>query len=63
MRSRHVGVNLHYPPVHLQPFYREGFNPGDFPVAEAYAQRAITLPFTPDCISEMSVMLPVCCWS
>ena len=48
MRNRHVGVNLHYPPVHLQPFYRErGFNPGDFPVAEAYAQRAITLPLHP----------------
>ena len=48
MRSRHVGVNLHYPPVHLQPFYRErGFNPGDFPVAETYARRAITLPLHP----------------
>jgi UDP-4-amino-4,6-dideoxy-N-acetyl-beta-L-altrosamine transaminase len=45
LRARGVGVNLHYIPVHLQPYYRRlGFKPGDFPEAEAYGRQAITLP-------------------
>ncbi len=44
-----VGVNLHYIPVHLQPYYRElGFNGGDFPQAETYYSQAISLPLYPD---------------
>jgi UDP-4-amino-4,6-dideoxy-N-acetyl-beta-L-altrosamine transaminase len=45
MRAADIGVNVHYIPVHLQPYYRGlGFKPGDFPAAEAYYARAITLP-------------------
>lgn len=45
VREAGVGVNLHYIPVHLQPFYRDlGFRPGDYPEAEEYYRRAITLP-------------------
>ncbi|MBL8320517.1 MAG: UDP-4-amino-4,6-dideoxy-N-acetyl-beta-L-altrosamine transaminase [Burkholderiaceae bacterium] len=45
MREAGVGVNVHYIPVHLQPDYRRlGFAAGDFPRAEAYYQRAISLP-------------------
>lgn len=45
LREAGVGVNLHYIPVHLQPFYRNlGFKPGDFPEAEKYYRGAITLP-------------------
>lgn len=45
LRRRDIGVNLHYMPVHLQPYYRSlGFSPGDFPQAEAFAAAAITLP-------------------
>ena len=48
LREAGIGVNLHYLPVHLQPYYRElGFRPGQFPVAEAYARSAITLPLYP----------------
>lgn len=48
LRSAGFGVNLHYMPVHLQPYYRRlGFKAGDFPVAEAYAQAAVTLPLFP----------------
>jgi dTDP-4-amino-4,6-dideoxygalactose transaminase len=48
MRSRGIGVNLHYSPVHLQPYYRDlGFAPGQQPEAEAYGQSAITLPLYP----------------
>ena len=45
LRSRGIGANLHYSPVHLQPYYRDlGFAPGQFPEAEAYGEEAITLP-------------------
>lgn len=45
LRERGVGVNLHYIPVHLQPWYRRlGFAEGQFPEAEQYYREAITLP-------------------
>lgn len=45
LRARGIGVNVHYIPIHLQPYYRAmGFGPGDFPRAEAYYDRAISLP-------------------
>ena len=48
LRNRGIGVNLHYMPVHLQPYYRDlGFAPGQFPEAEAYGRTAITLPLYP----------------
>ncbi|MDB3911804.1 UDP-4-amino-4,6-dideoxy-N-acetyl-beta-L-altrosamine transaminase [Paracoccaceae bacterium] len=40
-----IGVNLHYIPVHTQPYYeRMGFKPQDFPQAQAYYREAISLP-------------------
>lgn len=48
MRAAGIGVNVHYIPVHLQPYYRAlGFAPGDFPEAERYYEEAITLPLYP----------------
>lgn len=48
LRADGIGVNLHYIPVHLQPYYRDlGFSPGDFPVAEDYYARAISIPLYP----------------
>lgn len=45
LRQRGIGVNLHYMPVHLQPYYRElGFSAGQYPEAEAHGKSAITLP-------------------
>jgi UDP-4-amino-4,6-dideoxy-N-acetyl-beta-L-altrosamine transaminase len=45
MRQAGVLVNVHYIPVHLQPYYRRmGFGPGDFPEAEKYYDRALSLP-------------------
>ncbi|WP_172149223.1 UDP-4-amino-4,6-dideoxy-N-acetyl-beta-L-altrosamine transaminase [Pseudomonas tumuqii] len=45
LREQGVGVNLHYIPVHTQPFYqRMGFKAGDFPYAETYYSEAISLP-------------------
>lgn len=48
MRQAGIGVNVHYIPVHLQPYYRRlGFGPGDFPAAERYYSEALTLPLYP----------------
>lgn len=45
LREQGIGVNLHYIPVHTQPYYqRMGFIAGDFPEAEAYYREAISLP-------------------
>lgn len=45
MRAVGIGVAVHYIPVHLQPYYRAlGFKVGDFPRAEAYYARSLTLP-------------------
>ncbi|MDD3352752.1 UDP-4-amino-4,6-dideoxy-N-acetyl-beta-L-altrosamine transaminase [Zoogloea sp.] len=45
LRANGIGVNVHYIPVHLQPYYRTlGFKPGDFPAAEAYYAGAVSLP-------------------
>jgi dTDP-4-amino-4,6-dideoxygalactose transaminase len=48
LRAQGIGVNLHYIPVHLQPYYqRLGFRPIDFPEAERYYAEAISLPMFP----------------
>ncbi|MCQ8887668.1 UDP-4-amino-4,6-dideoxy-N-acetyl-beta-L-altrosamine transaminase [Pseudoalteromonas agarivorans] len=45
LREQGIGVNLHYIPVHLQPYYQKmGFKQGDFPNAESYYSNAISLP-------------------
>ena len=49
LRSRGIGVNLHYIPVYTQPYYRQfGFLPGLCPNAEHYYSQAISLPIFPD---------------
>ena len=48
MRAAGIGVNIHYIPVHMQPYYQKlGFKAGDFPDAEQYYESAITLPMFP----------------
>jgi len=45
LRENEVGVNVHYIPIHTQPYYKNmGFKPGDFPVAEKYYRQALSLP-------------------
>ena len=45
LRNKGIGVNVHYIPVHLHPFYKNlGFNKGDFPNSENYYDGAITIP-------------------
>lgn len=48
LRQQGIGVNLHYIPVHTQPYYQKmGFNAGDYPEAEKYYTEAISLPMYP----------------
>lgn len=49
LRAENIGVNVHYIPIHLQPYYQKRFayHLGDFPKAENYYSRAITLPVFP----------------
>jgi perosamine synthetase len=46
LRAENIGVNVHYRPVHLQPYYRDRFahREGEYPVAEDAYQRLISLP-------------------
>jgi UDP-4-amino-4,6-dideoxy-N-acetyl-beta-L-altrosamine transaminase len=49
LRASGIGVNVHYIPVHTQPYFRTlGFNAGDFPEAEKYYKNAISLPMFPE---------------
>ncbi|WP_422357910.1 UDP-4-amino-4,6-dideoxy-N-acetyl-beta-L-altrosamine transaminase [Qipengyuania flava] len=58
LRANGIGVNLHYIPVHLQPYYRQfGFGPGDFPASENYYARAISVPMYPDLTDEMQAIV------
>lgn len=48
LRAKDIMVNLHYIPVHTQPYYqRMGFRKGDFPEAEGYYREAISIPMYP----------------
>jgi len=48
LRANGVGVNLHYIPVHTQPYYESiGFRQGDYPNSEDYYTRAMSLPLYP----------------
>lgn len=49
LRAENIGVNVHYLPVHLHLFYQRefGYRQGDYPAAENYYERAITLPLFP----------------
>lgn len=49
LKEKGIGVNVHYIPVHIHPFYVDmGFKQGDFENAENYYERAITIPLFPE---------------
>ncbi|MBI5231869.1 MAG: UDP-4-amino-4,6-dideoxy-N-acetyl-beta-L-altrosamine transaminase [Coriobacteriales bacterium] len=53
LREFNVGTHVHYIPVHLQPYYQDlGFRAGQFPNAEAFYDRAVTLPLYPTMTQE-----------
>ena len=54
LRKNGVGVNLHYIPIHMQPYYQNiGFKKGDFPKAEDYYSRAISIPIYQGLTTEL----------
>jgi dTDP-4-amino-4,6-dideoxygalactose transaminase len=56
LKSKSIGTQVHYIPVHLQPFYRRsfGYGPGDFPTAEAYYRQALSIPLYPAMSDEQA---------
>ncbi len=53
LRAAGLGVNVHYIPIHTQPYYQQlGFDWGDFPVAEDFYERIISLPMYPELSGE-----------
>jgi len=45
LRKNNIGVNVHYIPIHTQPYYQQmGFQEGDFPNAEAYYEKSLSIP-------------------
>jgi UDP-4-amino-4,6-dideoxy-N-acetyl-beta-L-altrosamine transaminase len=49
LKAKGIGSQVHYFPVHLQPYYGDnfGFKSGDMPVAEAYYEKALSIPLYP----------------
>ena len=53
-RAHDINVNVHYIPVHTQPYYQQfGFKYGDFPNAEQYYSRAFSIPIFYSLTDEM----------
>ncbi len=54
LSAENIGVNVHYMPLHLHPYYQEkfGYKKGDYPKAERYYERAVTLPIFPKMSDE-----------
>lgn len=53
LRDAGIGVNVHYIPIHTQPYYQQlGFDWGDLPVAEDFYERIISLPMYPELTGE-----------
>lgn len=56
LRENGIGVNLHYIPVHLQPYYRDlGFKEGAFPKSEQYYDSAISIPLYPNMSNDQQI--------
>ena len=47
LRSKKIGCNNYFPPIHLQPYVQETLNtkPGDYPITEYVSARTLALPF------------------
>jgi UDP-4-amino-4,6-dideoxy-N-acetyl-beta-L-altrosamine transaminase len=58
LRAKDIMVNLHYIPVHMQPYYANmGFKQGEFPEAEQYYREAISIPMHPTLTDEEQVFI------
>ncbi len=48
LRKKNFGTQVHYLPLHLQPYYQHRYGPISLPGAEAYYQRVLSLPLFVD---------------
>jgi dTDP-4-amino-4,6-dideoxygalactose transaminase len=48
LRERGIGLQVHYFPIHLQPYYcQQGFRMGQYPIAEEFYLRELSIPLYP----------------
>tara|TARA_Y100000310_G_C20636514_1_gene791461 strand:+ start:356 stop:1519 length:1164 start_codon:yes stop_codon:yes gene_type:complete len=54
MKASGINLQVHYIPVHLQPFYQQkfGFKTGDFPISESFYRNEVSLPIYPELSTE-----------
>ena len=53
LKEHHIYCQVHYIPIHLQPYYRDlGFKKGDFPASEKYYEQCLSLPMFPTLTNE-----------
>ena len=54
MRENNIFVQVHYIPLHLMPYYKKnyGYKKGNFPVAEDYYSREVSIPMYPTLTKE-----------
>lgn len=58
LRKNGIYTQVHYIPVHLQPYYRQfGYKKGDFPIAEQYYENCLSLPMYPSLSEEEQEMI------
>ena len=59
MKEFDINLQVHYIPVHLQPFYQRnyGFKSGDFPVSENFYHQELSLPIYPDLSNDQISMV------
>lgn len=61
LRAKDIMVNLHYIPVHTQPYYQNmGFKHGDYPQAEQYYREAISIPMHPTLTQQEQDFVVAC---
>jgi UDP-4-amino-4,6-dideoxy-N-acetyl-beta-L-altrosamine transaminase len=61
LRAKDIMVNLHYIPIHRQPYYQKfGFKAGDYPEAERYYQEAISIPIHPTLTDQEQKIVVQC---
>ena len=60
MKKTRFNFQVHYIPIHLQPFYRKKyeFQKGDFPISENFYQNEVSLPIYPD-LSNRDISLVI----
>jgi len=59
MKDSGINLQVHYIPIHLQPYYRRTYNfkPFDYPVAESFYKNEVSLPIYPDLLEDQQEMI------